>query len=223
MSDFDKLKDMNLKDIEKITKISATRLRDIINKNFEAIDSTRAYGFIRILERDLHLELKDWLKEYNEYRQIPNTESNPANIEKPKNIESNTQNRAQTPSIDSNISNIRIESQPRVDSNIRTESNTPPKIEIQRIETTPKPQRHKKQNIEISTPKAKNGAKKQGVLIAAAAILVGIVAFVVFLLKDSNTIEESKIAEQNQTQKLQIEEHIKQTQQKIDQDRKSVV
>ena len=76
MTDFEKLQQMDIKDVHKKTCITIARLQDIMNKNFDNMDSaTRTYGFIKILERELQLDLKDWVQEYNHYKQYGNIQS----------------------------------------------------------------------------------------------------------------------------------------------------
>lgn len=104
MSDFDKLKQMNIEEIKNITKISTNRLHDIINKNFKSLDSTRAQGFIKILERDLNLNLSDWVQEYNDFLQNKNGVKSKAD-NSPK-ISDTTQNKD---SIKQNLNSSNIE------------------------------------------------------------------------------------------------------------------
>lgn len=76
MNDFEKLKNMDITEIHRQTRITLTKLQDIINKNFENMDSaTRTYGFIKILERELYVNLQDWIDEYNYYREHGNTKN----------------------------------------------------------------------------------------------------------------------------------------------------
>ena len=76
MTDFEKLQLMDIKEVHKKTCITIARLQDIVNKNFDNMDSaTRTYGFIKILERELQLDLKDWVQEYNHYKQYGNIQS----------------------------------------------------------------------------------------------------------------------------------------------------
>ena len=67
MQDLEKLAGMDLKEVSKKTHITESKLRDIINRDFEALHPIRAKGFIGILERELGLDLQEWVKDYDKY------------------------------------------------------------------------------------------------------------------------------------------------------------
>lgn len=186
MSDFDKLKNMNLEEVKNITKISKQRLQDIINKNFKDIDSTRAYGFIKILERDLHLDLREWVQEYNYFLKNGNTDNFTPNL---------------TPEP--------LESKPAV--NV-----SEPKTASSAYKSEPKkePKKQNISNIEISTPKAKKSYKANVLLIAGGFIVV-IIAFFSYFLNVSSETNSVEIAQENDKQKQEVEENITQSYPKI--------
>ena len=68
MSDFEKLKNMDMQEIHKKTRITAEKLNYLLQKDFDKLESpTTTRGFIRILERELKLDLSEILNEYHDY------------------------------------------------------------------------------------------------------------------------------------------------------------
>lgn len=67
MQDLEKLAGMDLKEVSRKTHITESKLKEIINKDFEALHPIRAKGFIGILERELGLDLQEWTKDYDKY------------------------------------------------------------------------------------------------------------------------------------------------------------
>ena len=63
-SDLDKLKSMDLIEIERTTRIDAQNLEYIINKDFEKLANFNVRGYIKILEREFGLDLSDWMSEF---------------------------------------------------------------------------------------------------------------------------------------------------------------
>ncbi len=67
---FQQLQEKNtLEDIHKKTHIALFKLEAIFNCDYEQFDRTIAIGFIRILEREYHIDLEIWIKDYDEYCQ----------------------------------------------------------------------------------------------------------------------------------------------------------
>ncbi|PAF42603.1 hypothetical protein [Helicobacter sp. 11S03491-1] len=60
------LKKIGIKEIQKTTKISASKLEDILQKRFSNLQRVRVVGFLKILEREYKVDLSEWLKEYDE-------------------------------------------------------------------------------------------------------------------------------------------------------------
>ncbi|STQ86996.1 hypothetical protein LS73_006785 [Helicobacter muridarum] len=81
MQDFDKLKEMDIQELHSKTRITVSKLQDIINKNFANIHHIRAHGFIKILERELNLNLKSWIEEYEQYQKYNNLNAIPKKVE----------------------------------------------------------------------------------------------------------------------------------------------
>ncbi|PAF52783.1 hypothetical protein [Helicobacter sp. 13S00477-4] len=73
------LKKIGVKEISKTTKISMSKIEDILEKRFSNLQRVRVVGFLNILEREYKLDLSQWLEEYDEniffdvntYEQIP--------------------------------------------------------------------------------------------------------------------------------------------------------
>lgn len=191
MNDFEKLKNMNLEDVKNITKISMQRLRDIVNKDFKNIDATRAQGFIKILERDLHLDLREWIQEYNYFLKNGSTQGfSPDKVE-----------------LDSKIPESK---------NIESKKDfEPPKV----TQSYKKDSKNKKQksltsgNIEVTMPKSKK-SYKASVLLLVGLIIVLLIAFVSYFANMSAP-SDSEIIKENNKQKQEVEDKISQTYPKI--------
>ena len=56
-----KLKAIGIKEISKATKLSSTKIEDVLEKRYDQIDKVRAKGFIAILEREYGVDLRDWI------------------------------------------------------------------------------------------------------------------------------------------------------------------
>lgn len=216
MADFDKLKQMDIEEVHRKTRITLVRLHDILDKKFDSIDPTRAHGFIKILERELQLDLSEWVKEYDEYKQI-NTQKDSDPVES---------NVMQTEKLQSDSANIKM-SGPQVskqdsfgqdskDEGSKLE-NTDKENHITKQQTKPtKPNKkttsNKPQlsgmNIEISMPKQQVSYKTMILAVSGVSIVLLVALGIYFV--DSNNTQESHVAEQNNTQKRAVEKDIKQ-------------
>lgn len=221
MADFDKLKQMDIEEVHRKTRITLVRLHDILDKKFDSIDPTRAHGFIKILERELQLDLSEWVKEYDEYKQI--------NTQKDSNVlESNVM---QTDKLQLDSANIKMSS-PQVskqDSFGQDSSRQDFKNEDSRLENTDKenhitkqqtkPTKPNKQttsnkpqlssmNIEIGMPKQQVSYKTMIIAVSSVSVVL-LVALGIYFVGSNNT-QESHVAEQNNTQKRAVEKDIKQ-------------
>lgn len=67
MSDLEKLKQIDIKEIQKKTRLTEQRINEIINKKFDSLDKVKAHGFISILEKEYDLDLSEWTNEYKKY------------------------------------------------------------------------------------------------------------------------------------------------------------
>ena len=216
MADFEKLKQMDIEEIHRKTRITLVRLHDILDKKFDNIDPTRAHGFIKILERELQLDLSEWVKEYDEYKQI-NTQKDP-NV-----LESDTM---QTEKLQSDSTNTKISS-PQVskqDSSRQDFGNKDSKLEntdkenpinTQQVkspkskqQTTSNKQQLSSMNIEISMPKQQVSYKTLIIAVSSVSVVL-LVAFGIYFVGSNNT-QASHVAEQNNTQKRIVEKDIKQ-------------
>lgn len=56
-----KLKAIGIKEISKTTKMSSSKIEDVLEKRFDKIDKVRAKGFVAILEREYGVDLHDWI------------------------------------------------------------------------------------------------------------------------------------------------------------------
>lgn len=193
MANFDTLKQMDIQEIHRKTRITLVRLQDIIEKRFDNIDPTRAHGFIKILERELQLDLSDWIAEYDAYKQpkppkdTESTQANTQQIATPQNTakQENNQSAATKP-----------------------QANTqPPKP------TTKQAPSKKKQlsgmNIEISMPNQQTSSKAFLIVIVMLGV-VALVAFGIYFTNTSNT-HEKQATQENDTQKVALEKEINQT------------
>lgn len=179
MSDFEKLKNMNIDEIKNITKISPSRIKDIINKNFADIDSTRAYGFIKILERDLHLNLQDWVQEYEYYKANGNTDN----------------------FVVKEITNNQTKEEPQI-------TTKDDKKEYKKITQPPKQKKKKENlnigNIEVSMPNAKP-ANKKNVLLIVGLIIILLILLAIYFSNISTNQEDKNIIQQNEIEKKDVE------------------
>lgn len=63
----EKLRGIGIDKIKEDTKLDITKIELILDKKFDKLDRVRARGFINILERQYHLDLSQWLDEYQEF------------------------------------------------------------------------------------------------------------------------------------------------------------
>ncbi len=63
----EKLRKIGIKEIANQTKISTSRIQDILDNNFQNIQRVHLVGFLQILEREYKLDLSDILKAFDEY------------------------------------------------------------------------------------------------------------------------------------------------------------
>lgn len=80
MKCIDKLKKIDIKDINTKTKISTQKLQFIIDCDFNMLDKARAKGFIHILSREYKIDFTEWLEAYdafcaNQNEQLQNNNS----------------------------------------------------------------------------------------------------------------------------------------------------
>lgn len=66
----EKLKALNMREVCASTHISMRSLEHIVNKDFEKLNVTKTFGFIRILEKNYDLDLSDWLNEFKAYKEL---------------------------------------------------------------------------------------------------------------------------------------------------------
>ncbi|MDR3347389.1 MAG: hypothetical protein LBN32_02115 [Helicobacteraceae bacterium] len=76
MNDFDKLKTIDISDISQKTHISFTELRLLLDKEYDAFSRTKALGFIKIIEREYSLDLKDIEAEFEAHYQTQESKGN---------------------------------------------------------------------------------------------------------------------------------------------------
>ncbi|MCH5313516.1 MAG: hypothetical protein J1E28_03845 [Helicobacter sp.] len=62
--ELNKLKAIGVKELSKTTKLSSSKIEDVLEKRFDKIDRVRAKGFIAILEREYHVDLHDWIVQW---------------------------------------------------------------------------------------------------------------------------------------------------------------
>ena len=74
----EKLRKIGVKEIAKQTKISTSRIQDILDKQFEHTQRVHLVGFLQILEREYKLDLSAVLKAYDEYHNTHITTEEPA-------------------------------------------------------------------------------------------------------------------------------------------------
>lgn len=67
MSDFEKLKDMDIEEIYHKTFIARKYIKALLDKDFSKFDRLKALGFVKILEREFDFDLSDLKKEIDEY------------------------------------------------------------------------------------------------------------------------------------------------------------
>ncbi len=67
MECIEQLKSIGAREIHIKTKIANNRLDEIFECRYEALDKTRALGFIHILEREYKIDMSEWLNAYNEH------------------------------------------------------------------------------------------------------------------------------------------------------------
>lgn len=66
----EELKNIDYEVIASKVHIVQTTLEDIINKRFDKLHPVKAKGFIKILERELELDLSDWMQEFEAYYSV---------------------------------------------------------------------------------------------------------------------------------------------------------
>lgn len=195
MADFDKLQQMDIAEVHRKTRITLARLQDIVEKRFDNIDPTRAHGFIKILERELQLNLSEWVKEYDTYR-------NPQ-MQKDSNV---TQDNMENKELySSNEVEKDTESRSTVDGTIVKQVT----LKQKRQQTSNNKQQLSNMNIEINMPK-QQVSYKTIIAIAVFFIVALLIVIGIYLIGSSNT-QEKLAVEQNNTQKKAVEKDISQT------------
>lgn len=191
MSSFDKLKQMDIEEVHRKTRITLVRLQDILEKRFDNINPTLAHGFIKILERELQLDLGEWIQEYDSYRkpQVQNDSSNQAS-------EINSEKISPTKEVE-------IETKHTRDTAI-TQTISKPKKQPNTIK-----QQLKNMNIEINIPKQQLSYKT--ILVVMVLFFAILLIVVGIYLIDSTNSQEKQAVEQNNTQKKVVEKDISQT------------
>ncbi|MCI5786157.1 MAG: hypothetical protein MR025_01705 [Helicobacter trogontum] len=204
MADFDKLKQIDIDEIHRKTRITLVRLHDILDKKFDNIDPARAHGFIKILERELQLDLSDWVREYDEYKQI--------NIAREPN--SSESNALQTKVAQVDVNNVKIDTLQSFKQEDPVNKENSANMQQEKITKPNKQTANSKQqlssmNIEISMPKQQVSHKTMIIALSSISVVLLISLGIYFI--GSNDTQESHIAEQNDTQKQVVEKDIKQT------------
>lgn len=64
--ELNKLKAIGVKELSKTTKLSSSKIEDVLEKRFDKIDRVRAKGFIAILEREYNVDLHDWIMQWQD-------------------------------------------------------------------------------------------------------------------------------------------------------------
>ncbi|WP_187647352.1 hypothetical protein [Nitrosophilus labii] len=67
MSDFEKLKNIDIEELYSKTFIARKHLRAILNKDFSKFDRLKALGFVKIIEREFDFDLSELKKEIESY------------------------------------------------------------------------------------------------------------------------------------------------------------
>ncbi len=67
MSDFEKLKSMDIEEIHKKTYIARKNLKALLKKDFSKFDRLKALGFVKIIEREFGLDLSELKEEIRDY------------------------------------------------------------------------------------------------------------------------------------------------------------
>ena len=67
MSDFEKLKSMDIEEIYKKTYIARKNLKALLKKDFSKFDRLKALGFVKIIEREFDLDLSELKEEIRDY------------------------------------------------------------------------------------------------------------------------------------------------------------
>ncbi len=196
MADFDILKQMDIEEIHRKTRITIVRLRDILDKKFDSIDPTRAHGFIKILERELQLDLSEWVKEYDAYRQ--------------PNIQKDSKTSETTPNTTREDKNLQINTDIATPQSLTTNTAQQPFTPKAKNPQTANTKRQlSSMNIEISMPKQQT-SYKTFIIAFIAIVIVLLIVFGIYFIGATNT-QEKQITEHNNTQKQIVEKDIKQT------------
>lgn len=74
------LRKMDINELSAQTKISKKSLDEIFECKFDRINKTRAIGFVAILQRDMKVDMSQWLQAYNEFH-VKDTLAAPINQE----------------------------------------------------------------------------------------------------------------------------------------------
>ncbi|RDU71586.1 hypothetical protein CQA66_06405 [Helicobacter aurati] len=186
MQDFEKLKELDIEEIHRKTRITVSKLHDILDKNFANIHSIRAHGFIKILEREFNLNLQSWIDEYEQYHKYKNTQDN-------KRLESTVPNYT----LNSAQQNSTIESK---------ESKTTAKgisnsqqINIQEIKTTKQNEKAKnykntfrKHGIQLNTKKNTKTNKIIAYSLIAALVILLIVVVVIYSVDTASSTQNTQ-------------------------------
>jgi cytoskeletal protein RodZ len=70
----EELRNIDYEVIASKAHIVQTTLDDILNKRFDRLHPVKAKGFIKILERELDLDLSDWMQEFDAYYSVKEPE-----------------------------------------------------------------------------------------------------------------------------------------------------
>ncbi len=200
MGDFEKFKNMDINEVHNKTRITLIRLQDILDKKFDKIDPTRAYGFIKILERELQLDLSEWVKEYNSHRNL--TDTKPTNNNNINNVSDKSLDITHNDNIANSSTNDSKESDSNNLNNKDKQSNT----------YANKPKNKKQLNnmcIEINIPKRRNSYKTI-IIVAVIAVILIIVVLGMYFTNPTNKNQQN-ILEQNDIKQQIIEKNINKT------------
>ena len=77
----EKLREIGIKQIAKDTRISISRVENILNKKFDSIQRVHLVGFLQILERQYKMDLLGLLEEFDQYQKQNSKESNKDKVE----------------------------------------------------------------------------------------------------------------------------------------------
>lgn len=68
MEDFEKLQNIGAREISKKTHIALNKIQHILDRNYKELrDGATTHGLLQIIERECHVNLKEWEEEYREF------------------------------------------------------------------------------------------------------------------------------------------------------------